>query len=390
MQAGAAQVVINPPLPVQLAGYGCERVCTEIGDDLVARALVVEADGRLVALLSAELLWLERRNVLALREKVAARCPLAGDDLLVACIHTHNGPDTLDWFDFAPVNPAWLDTLLEQLASAVYLAWRRLRPVRAELVRGTLDLGINRRERTPDGIRIGEWPEGPVDRSLTGLRLLGDDGELVAAVVCGAVHPVCCGSAETRLSGDWPGLMCRGVEQQLGGVCLFVNGASADVNPLMWKLRGWETKQRLGRRATGAALELLARDTVATGERVACVRTDLTLPHKPHPYLGIPFDRRLAADGALVTEVQALRLGPLVLVSQPGECLVETGALILARAAVDGAVIAGYSNDYVGYLPLPHIYAEGGYEPNSTMLPAESVLTLVDTAVELAQQVGGA
>ncbi|MBI5832025.1 MAG: hypothetical protein HZB16_06910 [Armatimonadetes bacterium] len=390
MRAGIAKGFITPPLPVQLAGYGIERVCTEVADELAARALVVEQDGRRVALLSAELLWLERRHVRVIRDHVARLCGLAPDDVMVSVIHTHAGPDTLDWYDFAPVEPAWLGTLLRQLAGLVWLACQRLRPVRAELTFGHLPIGINRRQFGPNGCFIGEDPERPYDERATGLRLLDDDGRLYASVVCGTAHPVSLGSAEALVSGDWPGLMCRMVESTLGGTCLFVNGACGDINPQMWGVRGYQTMQRIGHRAGGAAIELLSQATVREAEGVGAARRELTVPHRDHPYLSIPLKRRLAEDGAVITEVQALRLGPLHLISQPGECLTETGWRIQRETKLADAVIAGYTNDYVGYLPLPHIYDEGGYEPGATMLPADSVLAVVAAAVEVGDALAGA
>ena len=384
MRAGAAKVDITPPLPVQLAGYGKERVAVEIGDPLAARAVVVEHDGRRVALVSAELLYVERRLMAPLRARIAATCGIAPSDVMVVCTHTHSGPDTLDWFDFAPVDPHWLATLLNQLASAVFLAAGRLQPVRAELVHASLPLGINRRERTPDGIRLGENPGGPLDPLWTGLRLVREDGGLLASVVHHAVHGVTLGSENSLLSADWPGVMCRLVEQSLGGVCLFVNGACGDVNPATDRARGWDPMVRLGQRAGGVAIELLSRPAEATADGVDAESADLRVEHHDHPFLRTPVARRVAEDGGLVTELQALRLGPLNLLGAPGECMVETARRIQATTRLAPAVIAGYANDYIGYLPLPHIYEEGGYEPHATMLGPDAVLAVVAQAVAVA------
>jgi len=95
----------------------------------------------------------------------------------------------------------------------------------------------------------------------------------------------------------------------------------------------------------------------------------------------------LAEDGGMVIEAQVLRIGPLSFISCPGECLVETGWQVLGETKLRSAVIAGYTNDYVGYLPLPHIYEQGGYEPSATMLPPESVLAWAAEAVKLADEV---
>ncbi|HAZ61986.1 MAG TPA: hypothetical protein DCZ72_00005, partial [Armatimonadetes bacterium] len=206
-----------PPLPVHLVGYSRERRTIEVADELAARALVLEADGQRVALLSAELLWLEHGQVETIRAQIAALCGLEPGAVMVACTHTHSGPDTLGWYDYAPLDEAWLATLLRQLAGCVWLACQRLRPVRAERVEGTLPVGICRRLRTENGMVIGQNPDGLYDDSAVGLRLLDEAGGLYASVVSAGVHPTSQGAEEPLVSADWPGVMCRLVERELGG-----------------------------------------------------------------------------------------------------------------------------------------------------------------------------
>lgn len=390
MLAGAAKVTITPPLPVQLAGYGCERLGIEVADDLHARALVVEHEGRRVALVACELLWLERRNLEVLRPMVGERCSIAADDLMVCCTHTHSGPDTIDWFHFAPVDQQWLHTLLKQIAGAVWLASQRLQPATFELHTGEVPIAVNRRVCTErEGFRLGHNPGGPVDQTLTTLRVRNEEGGLVASVVHHATHPVVLGGQSVVVSGDWCGEACRVVERTLGGVCLYVNGACGDINPRVGAGRTYAEVLRVGRQAGGAAVALLSSDQTDTPVGLASARTDLAVPHRTHPYLDIPQQRRLEADGAIRIEVQGLRIGPLTLISAPGECLVETGWAILERTRAKPARIAGYTNDYVGYLPLPHIYEQGGYEPSATMLTAEAVLSYVEAAVAVGDRLAG-
>lgn len=391
MRIGFGQVTITPPLPVQLAGYGCERAGNAIADDLHARALVCEHEGRTVALLTVDLLWLERRNLRALRAMVEELCGIAPSDLMVCCSHTHSGPDTIDWFAFAPVDQQWLQTLLRQLAGAVFVAWRDLRPARIEKLVGETVIGVNRRvHKEREGFRMGANLAGPVDQTLTVLRILDEDDTLIGSVLHHATHPVVLGGKSLVISADWPGEACRLVEREVGGTCLFVNGAAGDINPRIGVGRSYAEVLRVGRQAGGAAVELLSREPGEAVDGIAAASRHIVVPHRPHPYLDIPYERRLNDDGGMCLEVQVLRLGPLTFISAPGECLSETGWRVVEQSGLASAVIAGYTNDYIGYLPLPHIYEQGGYEPSATMLPPEAVLHYVEAAAELAREtVGG-
>jgi len=307
---------------------------------------------------------------------------------MCACVHTHSGPDTIDWFHFAPVDQQWLHTLLKQIAGAVWLASQRLQPASFELLTGEVPIGVNRRLcKEREGFRIGFNPDGAVDQTLSALRLKAEDGSLLAAVVHHATHPVVLGGKSVVVSGDWCGEMCRLVEQTLGGTCLYVNGGAGDINPRVGAGRTYAEVLRVGRQAGGAAIELLSSEETDPVDGLDCARVELTVEHREHPYLDVPQQRRLAADGGLTTETQVLRLGPVSFISAPGECLVETGWRILERTRLKPALIAGYTNDYVGYLPLPHIYEQGGYEPSATMLTSAAVLQWVEAAVRLADEV---
>ena len=387
MQVGFAKVTITPPLPVQLAGYGVERTGTGVADNLQARAMVCEEDGHRVALLACDLLWLERRHVKVLRERVAEIADVAPDSLMVAASHTHSGPDTMDWFHFAPVDPKWLHALLKQLASAVFLAAGNLREAKLERLVGQVEIGVNRRvHKEREGYRLGVNTEGPVDHTLSMLRVTADDGTLLGSVMHQQTHPVVLSGQSTVVSGDWPGEACRVVEQTLGGCCLFVNGACGDINPRVGPGRLYSEVLRVGRQCGGAAVELLNREPTDAVGGLGAVRESLEVAHRPHPYLDVPYERRLAEDGGMFLETQVLKLGALSFISCPGECLIETGRKVLSETKLATAEIAGYTNDYIGYLPLPHIYEQGGYEPSATMLPPESVIAWTEHAVQLADR----
>ncbi|NUQ01700.1 MAG: neutral/alkaline non-lysosomal ceramidase N-terminal domain-containing protein, partial [Armatimonadetes bacterium] len=250
MRVGFSKITITPPLPVQMAGYGVERPANAIADELHARALVCEHEGRTVALLTADLLWLERRHLRVLRQRVEELTGIPGDHFMAAASHTHSGPDTMDWFHFAPVDPQWLQVLLRQLAGAVYLATQNLRPARLERHVGEVGIAVNRRVHSArEGYRIGMNLDGPVDQTLTALRILDEEGAYLGAVLHHATHPVVLGGASRVISADWPGEMCRLVEATLGGTCLFVNGACGDINPRVGAGRTYAEVLRVGRQA---------------------------------------------------------------------------------------------------------------------------------------------
>jgi neutral ceramidase len=84
--------------------------------------------------------------------------------------------------------------------------------------------------------------------------------------------------------------------------------------------------------------------------------------------------------------VQVLRLGSLALVGGPGEMFAGLGRQIRDQAAAPNSLIAGYANDYAGYLSTPAAFVEGGYEtslgPWCRIAPGGGRM-VVDAALEL-------
>ncbi len=83
LRAGAAEVVITPPVGTLLEGYGA-RTEPSIGvhDDLTAQALVLD-DGRTrVGLLTCDLIGVDRHLTARVRQEVERRGLLPGDHLL--------------------------------------------------------------------------------------------------------------------------------------------------------------------------------------------------------------------------------------------------------------------------------------------------------------------
>jgi hypothetical protein len=55
-------------------------------------------------------------------------------------------------------------------------------------------------------------------------------------------------------------------------------------------------------------------------------------------------------------------LGNAAFVFLPGEPFVETGLALYAASPCVFTVVAGYAEDWIGYLPTDEAFDEGGYE----------------------------
>jgi hypothetical protein len=94
-----------------------------------------------------------------------------------------------------------------------------------------------------------------------------------------------------------------------------------------------------------------------------------------------------SVDGrTLATEIQALRLGQVALVSAPGELFAEIGTAIENSSPFPHTFVVGYANDSLGYLCTEAAIREGGYEA-STPISREVERPILETARKALQAV---
>lgn len=389
MKAGFARSVITPPLPVQLAGHRGPRIANEIGDDLFARAVVFSHRDVLAAIVSNDLIWLPRRVVGLIRDRISRTTAIRPENVIIACTHTHSGPDTLDWYAFAPpVADWWIEWLVNMIASTVHVAAQRMADCHSSLGVSSFPFAVNRRKPIEGIVYREPNPEGPTDERLTVLGF--SDGErMLGAIVHAGMHPVVLGGDSAVISGDWCGAMTSALERKFGGVWLFLNGAAGDNNPKLWSgNNSYAVMSELGARAAEHASEAFENaapfEVGALGGRTQSDFYD----QKPHPYLSAEQNRRATTDGGLLVESQTLLLGALRLVAVGGECLFSTAQLI--EAEIGKCLVVSYANDYVGYVPRADHYREGGYEPAASMLSMDGAEAYIATAVANARSLAGA
>lgn len=417
LRAGVARVTVTPPIGIPMIGFAGRGPAGGIHDDLTATALVLEgpqaqlrgdapgAGISRLAIIACDLLFLRAEEVRAVGEAIAGLTDVPPDQVVIACSHTHYGPLTEpDREEQAPQVEPYLANLVHLLAGAVAMARARAVPCRLGFAQGQVRIGINRRERTADGqIILGQNPLGPVDPRVAVLRIDGVNGNPLAAVLNYACHPVSLGSKCTDISADFPGTARRLIEEETGAMCLFLQGAAGNINPL---LMGWDWTHlaRLGLPLGAEAVRIYwsaEPGAESTNGGVGAVSAQLELP----PLLPTSIEegretvatleverKRLSAGGdegalwwaerrlararqglealqggmpvpSVEAELVALRLGDSVgVITAPGEIFTEIGQSIVAGSPFPHTLFAGYANGTIQYVPTRAAYAEGGYE----------------------------
>jgi neutral ceramidase len=397
--AGAARKTISPPLGIYLMGYG-NRIQgnTGIHDDLYVTTLVLQTSRRQAALITVDHTFINAAVVNLIKDQVQETCGIDPDGVLVCCSHTHGGPIGYANERSRREDREYVDFLVRTLTASVIEAVSTLQP--AHLVGGTSQafININRRERTPEGtIIIGNNPEGPVDTSVQVVQVVSDQDTPIATLVNYACHPVVMGPRNRQATADWVGIMRREVEAAQGGLCLFFQGATGDVNPrkMRWTADNWDEVEEQGAAVAAAVQQACDRTTpLNTGEiqtqQAACwlrliaprgygeairafmppgVETDEDIRSTIRQQFPWHTEIDARPDGVYSpVYVGALRLGDWALATLATEPFTEIGLAIKAASPAKMTFVAGYTNGCNSYLPVQSAYEEGGYEVETAAL----------------------
>ena len=236
-RAGVGRAIITPPLTVPHAGWGAQThlFADGVETDLWATALVLHDGREMAAVVDVDLVAVTPEDAQAVRKEVARVLGIAGEKVRVTETHNHAGPPPSTWAWMKEGTGAlkrYYEQLPDRAASAAMMASKQLRPARVAVGTGESRVAVNRREKAPGGrMTTGVNPNGVMDPQVFVVRIDGQDGSPLGALVGYTMHPTTMGPTNRYISADWPGHLKRVVEGITGATCLFAQGATGNVGP---------------------------------------------------------------------------------------------------------------------------------------------------------------
>ena len=397
MKAGVARMVITPDRPICLAGYAARTKHSEgVYHPLSAKALVLEEGDSRAAAITTDLIGFNRVACDEVKAAVAREAGLTPEQVVVSASHTHTGPEMrlgrpkyVDAFD-----EAYAKDLCRGLGPLVAEAANALEPATLDFATAPCTLGVNRRLKTDEGVAMRPNAAGPTDPEVCVLRARRADGSPLAVLMSYPCHPTTLGGY--LVGADYPGFAQDAVEAAYDGcTALFMQGCGGDVKVRnvdgcgRFRSGPWEAAQSLGEELGRAALLALGGETRAVAGGLAVRLEEVELPPRDPPtreraeemaahenpwfakwgreMLRI-LDAGEAFDPSKTFTVHALTIGDFVLVGLSGEMCVGYSLRLKRDLAPRPAIIAGYTNGMIGYVPNRAIMDEGGYEVDQAYL----------------------
>lgn len=420
ISAGIAKRNITPD--PQLRNWVTGQPYGMIHDSIYVRALVIDDGLQKCVVVNWELVDAGESATDEIRSRIGLKFGIPPQNIIVNATHNHSAPwsayyggdfrgkehDTWWALRYMPsqnknhIFARWMEDLMAQSLSAVESALTSLQPVTLWIGRSDISAYIhNRRPRvTPWGIvepdtptifnyRNEDWDPrvlgqgmtfGPIDRTMTVLSFRDQNGKGLATVFQLSAHAVSVYPFMDGISGDWPGQTAREITSLTGSESIFLQGTAGDINP--WR-RGESAVDEM---AKGLAQQLIDcnRHSVRLEEGriiTASVKIDLPLTKTGKEKTGLD---------QLPVEVQVVAIGPLAIVTLPGEPMTDLGIKIREQSPYPQTLVLGYSNGSgVFYVGMPGEKAKGGYETGEESSIGTDIAgqLLVDTALSLLSKI---
>ncbi|MCP4505568.1 MAG: hypothetical protein GY826_04145 [Fuerstiella sp.] len=390
--AGVAKVDITPDDVEGMEVTGHRRIVHGVRDPLRAGVLVLSDGSTKAAIVTLDTIGAWDEMVKLARARIERETTIPSVNIIVAASHNHSGPN----FD---AGSKWGRELIDKLGGAAKQAADGMRTVTVGYDEDRIGFGINRRKVIDGRAVVRLNPEGPNDQRVKVLRF--DDGQSLTPLAV-LMHAVChpCfftwGDKGTqpypngfpKMSADFPGEAQSFVEMCYGQntSAMFLQGCAGDIRPNLpgfpYRCADEADIQWAGRDLGSAVVRSLARSVTReqlkerpSYYQIRAASTVVSLPGK---------------EGRVAAELSALKIGPYLLLTMPGEPMVEYG-FKLEKAIADRAIpiIVGYANGNLGYIATADAFDVGGYEPNTSKLTPEAELIILTELGQLADRVVG-
>jgi len=433
LKAGISEIELKPPLGLA-TGDGAPSAKGHL-TPLYVKALVLSNGDAEIAVVTLDMLGIDRPDFLRAARLVEARCGLPANAIIMACSHTHVAPSMLptlhtyrgafnpNWDDAAKQREReWVDHVVVTIAEAVSEAKAKRQTASIGVVTADLPwLVFNRRRHTRNHGAWTHWMGIPKDQAFGVEGPIDPDFGLF--VVRGSNHkPICLMWNFTghnsfnfgdKYSADLAYTVQAALDERIGEhlPCLYTPACSGNTN--YYDYQKPEGLEKATEGVTSAIIatyrEACTLPEVKLGSRqaeLALAQRDVTeywwkhdIETKYPGWTGYGpkeverFRAEIAENETYPFDVTVLRMGEAALVGLPAEAFVEFGLMIKERSPFRHTYVASYSNGYAGYVATRRAYVGGSYEVWPTLnarVGREGGYLVVDKAVELLEELSDA
>ncbi len=378
---------------VWMAGFQNSRPANGVHDDLWARAIVFEKGETRVGLVVVDLVGWFYEDVVKTRELLDGEGAEV-DHLIVASTHAHEGPDTMGiWGETAFLtgyDQDYAAYVRSQSAAAVQAAILDLRELGSMAV-GNVDVAHQTDNGTSNLVRDSRDPK-IIDSLLSAAIFRDTSGETIATLSHFGNHPEAMADENVLITSDFVGPLRDGLESGVhydaydrpgyGGVSVFFSGTVGGLmTPLgitvvdgegtEWRDYTFERNEAMGKVMAELAMDALDEAESSKDRTLRFGGSVMRMPVENYGFqtmfLAGIIDREIydydpteeIEEGNIPkaeTEMNVLQVGPLTMLTVPGELFPELA-------------VGGYDGSRVGDPNLDMINSDNPNPPDVSQAP---------------------
>jgi hypothetical protein len=421
LRVGAAAANFEADDSMEIAGSILPGKVTGQEGQLRAVAVVLEkTPDPKVAIVACDILMITRDLLDPVVAEIEKTTGIPASHILINCTHTHHAPSTVKVHGYGR-NETFCKEVQQKIIQAVQQANANLAKDNCQFLfhLGHEDtVGQNSRQMLSDGTIYwtGERsdfvrPTGPFDPELPVFAFRDSAGKMLALMYNHSTHTIGLRTGGKR-SPSYYGLAAQELEQDLGGVVSFLEGASGSTHNLFVPSMTAITKMKQAVSETLAQAQPRAVNRIFSMKRPfafkvrhfdeareeAAVTTycQKRIPPKADDFAKVFRNMRqeLAPmqGQERTTWIQTMVIGNVAIVGVPAEFFTKLGIDIKNRSPFRHTYIAELANDWVGYIPDQDAFELGGYQVwtgfHSYVEPGTGE-RMVDEAVAMLRELAG-
>lgn len=420
---GTAQIEVTPVSSVYLAGYSARKKPSQgVHDNLYAKSIYIENNKEKVALVSLDLVGLSLDIVDKIRKAVKKDVDL--NNVVITCTHTHSGPNTISFLN-TKIDDNWFSLLPNKVVDLIKLSLKRKERVKIGVKKANVfGIGKNRRGNKEE-----------VDPELGIIKIQDLKGAIKAIFINFSCHGTVLDANNLLISADYPAFIYKFLSEIYpNAIILFTNGAAGDINigysaddsalGEKMSIRTFENAEKIGKRICNKVIGAINDIPITNKELLVYKKRIIKLPFKTQLlqkheleeqikkrqdtigkisdeskkkklqirqiYDEVILEKMISQynnSGFLNTEIDILKLNDAILVIVPGELFCKLGLKIKKMLFPKIAMIVGYANDYVSYIPTKEAFSRGGYEVETSLFTEDVGNILINEVEVLAKRV---
>lgn len=396
LRVGASAVDLRSDGTMVIAGGIEPHYAAEQEGQLRAVAAVIERPGDAkLAIVACDVLWVPRDLADAAVAEIERKTGISANCVLINATHTHHAPSTAPAHGFG-VAPAFREELQRGIVRAVEVANSRLEGGEAQMyfhLGHEHTVGSNSRQLLEDGAITWSGqqlpsekarPTAPFDPQLPILDFRDATGRTRALLFNHSTHTIGTRSGRDVRSPSFYGLAAQELEQELGGVVSFLEGASGSTHNVAPIVPVTDCIERIKGAVREARAEASARPVshlagarrpfkfhvrkFNNAEEDAKIARYMT-KHAPQSaervrevFAEMRRQLRDRQGAEQQTWIQAVVFGDVAIVGVPAEYFTVLGLEIKRRSPFEHTFVAELANDWMGYLPDREGHRLGGYQ----------------------------